>query len=135
MTRINLIPANELSDQWLIAEYRELPRVLKGNFNTENAPTRYKLGRGHIKWARQYGLFLCKRFASLVKEMQYRGFKTSFNADLGKYITNDIKNDYEPDLTDLQANKDRLIEKYKQKPNFYKWTKREKPSYLQAEKR
>lgn len=29
MTRINVIPVSELSDQHLIAEYRELPRVLK----------------------------------------------------------------------------------------------------------
>lgn len=32
MTRINVVPVEELSDAWLIAEYRELPRVLKGNF-------------------------------------------------------------------------------------------------------
>ena len=31
MTRINVIPPAELSDQHLIAEYRELPRVLKQN--------------------------------------------------------------------------------------------------------
>ena len=29
MTRINLIPVKELSDQHLIAEYREIPRVIK----------------------------------------------------------------------------------------------------------
>lgn len=27
MTRINLLPASELTDQHLIAEYRELPRI------------------------------------------------------------------------------------------------------------
>ena len=26
--------------------------------------------------------------------------------------------------------KNRLIEKYNKKPNFYKWTKRSKPEYL-----
>lgn len=133
MTRINLIKPSELSDQWLIAEYRELPRVLKGKFNTSNAPIRYKLGTGHVKWARQYGLFLQNRFTKLIKEMQYRGFKTNFNDDLCKYITNDIKNDYKPDLADLTINKERLIEKYKEKPNFYKWTKREKPKFLKTQ--
>lgn len=44
MTRINVVPTNELSDAWLIAEYRELPLVLKGNFSIKDAPNRHKLG-------------------------------------------------------------------------------------------
>ena len=44
MTRINVVPVEELSDAWLIAEYRELPRVLNGNFSIKDAPNRSKLG-------------------------------------------------------------------------------------------
>lgn len=130
MTRVNVVSPKELSDQWLLAEYRELPRVLKGNFSILNAPKQYKLGEGHVAWARYFALYTNARFKEIIKEMQYRGFKTSFNADLGKYITNGIKNDYRPNLNDLRVNRDRLIERYKANPKVHKWTKRTKPSYL-----
>ena len=45
MTCINVIPVQELSDQHLIAEYHELPRVLKQDIDTTNAPERYRLGK------------------------------------------------------------------------------------------
>ena len=130
MTRVNIVPVEELSDQWLIAEYRELPRVLKGNFSIENSPTTYQLGKGHVKWARKHAIYTDRRMYSIISEMHYRGFKTSFKPDLHKYITNDMKNDYSVNSKDLQINKDRLIEKYSMKPSFYTWTKRVKPSYF-----
>ena len=130
MTRINLVPVEELSDQWLIAEYRELPRALKGNISIKDAPNHYVFGKGHMKWARKYALFTSNRMKEIVKEMHYRGFKTNFSADLSKYITNELKNEYTPSLVDLKLSRDRLIFKFNKKPNFYRWTKRNKPEYL-----
>lgn len=130
MTRINLVPVQELSDQWLIAEYRELPRALKGNISIKDAPNHYVFGKGHMKWARKYALFTSKRMEEIVEEMHYRGFKTNFSADLSKYITNELKNEYTPSLADLKLSRDRLIFKFNKKPNFYRWTKRNKPEYL-----
>lgn len=130
MTRINLVPVQELSDQWLIAEYRELPRALKGNISIKDAPNHYVFGKGHMKWARKYALFTSKRMKEIVEEMHYRGFKTNFSADLSKYITNELKNEYTPSLADLKLSRDRLIFKFNKKPNFYRWTKRNKPEYL-----
>ena len=130
MTRINLVPVQELSDQWLIAEYRELPRALKGKIDIKDAPDNYVLGNGHMKWARKYAIYTKNRMNEIVNEMIYRGFKPNFSSDLSQYITEDMKNDYKPDLKDLQVSKNRLIEKYNKKPNFYRWTKRNKPSYL-----
>lgn len=66
MTRINVVQTNELSDAWLIAEYIELPRVLKDNFSIKDAPNRYKLGTGHVKWARKHALFVLDIYHSLV---------------------------------------------------------------------
>lgn len=130
MTRVNVVPVQELSDQWLIAEYRELPRCLKGNISIKDAPDHYVLGKGHMKWARKYNVFICNRMEEIVEEMHYRGFKTNFSANMNKYISNDMKNQYKVNLNDLQLNKNRLIEKYNKKPNFYRWTKRNKPDYL-----
>lgn len=130
MTRINVVPVEELSDQWLIAEYRELPRVLKGNFSIKNASDKYILGKGHVKWARKYAIYTNSRMNKIVEEMLYRGFKPKFSSDLSMYISKDMENDYNPDLNDLKINKTRLIERYNRKPHFYKWTKRQKPDYL-----
>lgn len=126
MTRINVIPVEELSDQHLIAEYRELPRVLKQNININDAPETYKLGTGHVKWAKRHTKYVETRFFQLVKEMQYRGFQTKFtNID---NIHNDGIN-YQVTKSDIQINKLRIIEKLNKKPTFYRWTKRETPKW------
>lgn len=130
MTRINIVPVEELSDQWLVAEYRELPRCLKGKISIKDAPDHYVFGKGHMKWARKYALYTSNRMKQIVEEMHYRGFKTNFSADLSQYITDDLKNDYRPSLIDLQLSKERLRYKYNKKPLFYRWTKRSKPEYL-----
>lgn len=130
MTRINIVPVEELSDQWLVAEYRELPRCLKGNTSIKDAPDHYVLGKGHVKWARKYNIFTCNRMKELVKEMHYRGFQTNFSDNLDKYIVNLKKINYMSTLSDLQINRNRLIYKYNMKPNFYRWTKRDKPEWL-----
>lgn len=130
MTRINVVPVEELSDQWLIAEYRELPRALKGNISIKDAPNSYKLGKGHVKWARKYGLFTYNRYLKIIKEIKFRGFKINFIGDLYKYILDESKNDYKVNLSDLEINKQRLIIKYNTKPTFYRWTNRTKPNYL-----
>ena len=54
MTRINLVPPEELCDQHLLAEHRELTRipnaVAKGKFHLKGQPTEYKLGEGHVRF-------------------------------------------------------------------------------------
>lgn len=129
MTRINLIPVWELSDQHLIAEYRELPRVIKQIIDIKNAPIQYKLGAGHMKWASLHNVFCMKRYYELCKEMEYRGFKVSFPAkDLEKYmITKRL--DYIPNENDIKISRDRIIEKLNMKPDWYKWTGRNVPDY------
>ena len=132
MTRINLVSPVELSDQHLIAEYHELPRVLKQNINTTNAPKRYCLGKGHVKWAKSRSLFLHVRYLELVNEMLYRGFKVNYSwRELidGYPVKPSDDNFYISTKEDVALNKARLIEKYKLKPDWYKWTKRNKPEY------
>ena len=70
MTRINVVPVNELSDQHLIAEYRELPRVIKQQINVTDAPENYVLGTGHVKWARTHIWFVMDRYEELCNEMK-----------------------------------------------------------------
>lgn len=55
MTRINLVPPEELCDQHLLAEHRELTRipnaVAKGKYHLKGQPAEYKLGEGHVRFS------------------------------------------------------------------------------------
>lgn len=129
MTRINVVPAPELSDAWLLAEYRELPRVLKQPVNITDAPARYQLGTGHVKWARKHGVFVCKRMDQLVQEMCYRGFCPTYTRGLRAFLTPEML-DYTVTAQDLQLNRARLKHKYQLRPHVHVWTRRVKPTYL-----
>lgn len=76
MTRINVgIQPAALCDQHLIAEYRELPRMVAFSHTTSVIPdVPFTLNTGHMKSCVRYGAFLASRHASLVAEMQSRGF-------------------------------------------------------------
>lgn len=136
MTRINVIDVKYLSDQWLLAEYRELPRViLQEHIYIGDAPEKYKLGRGHVKWAVLHANYCLYRYYKICEEMKYRGFKVNYPyEDLDKYAEdNQIRlysKNYCPTDDDIKINQQRLIEKYNLKPNFYRWTKREIPDFL-----
>lgn len=136
MTRINIISVKELSDQWLLAEYRELPRViLQQHICIDNAPEKYCLGKGHVKWAVLHANYCLWRYYKICEEMKFRGFKVNYDyKDLDKYADdNQIRlysKAYIPDENDIETNKQRLIEKYRLKPMWYKWTKRDKPEWL-----
>lgn len=128
MTRINVIPVSELSDQHLIAEYHELPRVLKQNINTADAPEKYCLGRGHMKWAKRYALYIRGRYGELCREMLLRGFTVNYYTDA--FDASLYKHWYYPTPEDIELNRQRIREKYNMKPNWYRWTKRTKPEWL-----
>lgn len=135
MTRINVVPVEELSDQHLLAEYHELPRVIKQYCYTGLAPRKYILGKGHVKWARRHMHYVLSRYKELWDEIKYRGFKLNYPyEELADYTSKNVIGwpfylDYTPTPKDFYINIDRLVEKYKLKPSFYKWTKRNKPDY------
>lgn len=133
MTRINVISAKELSDQWLIAEYRELPRVIKQHIDIRNAPEIYCLGKGHVKWAKLHSWWCLCRYEEICNEMIYRGFTVNYPYEdlLNLLYGSNCGCGYVVTLDDIILNRQRLIEKYKMKPNYYRWTNREKPKYFQ----
>ncbi|MBN1324667.1 MAG: pyrimidine dimer DNA glycosylase/endonuclease V [Alphaproteobacteria bacterium] len=139
MTRINLIPVSELSDQHLMAEYRELPRiingVLMGKFNRTNIPKKYVLGAGHIKFFTNKLIFLQKRYEEIYTELVYRKFKlnSKYNPNnlLAKILeANTLDEKYSFSDDEIALSKQRIIEKVQKKPLWYKWTGRRKPDYL-----
>lgn len=135
MTRINVVPVKELSDQHLIAEYHELPRVFKKKINIADAPEKYCLGKGHVKWAKKHINFVAHRFGDLLYEIRFRGFKTKYDDDNHLFglmwaASSLVVSDYKPTDEDMELNRQRIREKYQLKPSWYRWTKRQKPDWL-----
>ena len=104
MTRINsAIPPKNLTDQHLIAELRELPRIFtavgkrveKGT-GFEDLPDRFTLGKGHVKFFYNKTLFLQRRHAILRKEYSKRfnkdwKFKPEWSHEWQTYIPTELE--------------------------------------------
>ena len=134
MTRINLVDPSELSDQHLVAEYREifmvgssLQRSLKSK-NWEktlaNIPKKYTLNKGHVTFFYNKGKYLYKRYELLIKEMKNRGMNPDSER---KFKTeqwpDELFNDWEPELDDYKVIRARIKEKIEMKPDWYRFTK------------
>ena len=137
MTRINLVPITELSDQHLVAEYREifmvgpsLQRSLKSpnwNKTKETLPKEFTLNKGHVKFFYNKGKYLYNRYLELIKEMKNRGM----NPDpLRKFKReqwpDELFNDWMPSVKDLEIIRERIQLRIKQKPNWYRWNQNER---------
>jgi deoxyribonuclease (pyrimidine dimer) len=138
MTRINLVPPEELHKKHLVAEYHELPRVFtyvrmqlaKGKDPAKiKAPTEYTMGDGHVKFFYTRLGFLLNRQADLIIEMTRRKIKVRFDdvKGLAEGIPDHLMGDYEPTPEALAINRERLAQRLAemdQKP------KRPVPSHL-----
>lgn len=87
MTRINLIPPQQLSRKHLVAEYRELPRIFNCVRKAQaqglhprdiDIPRQYTLGTGHMKFFYDKLYFLGMRYIALVDEMRTRNYAVTF---------------------------------------------------------
>lgn len=83
MTRINVVPVEELHPKHLVAEYREIVRVFalvrkrveaKKNVCWD-IPIEYTLGAGHVKFFFNKLFYVLCRYKELTKEMIRRGYK------------------------------------------------------------
>ena len=134
MTRINLVDPSELTDQHLVAEYREifmvgssLQRSLKSK-NWEktlaNIPKKYTLNKGHVTFFYNKGKYLYKRYELLIEEMKNRGMNPDSER---KFKTeqwpDELFNDWEPEPDDYKVIRARIKEKIEMKPDWYRFTK------------
>lgn len=80
MTRINVVPPEELAGKFLVSEYKEIVRVFslarKAQYEMHKVkqPKEYSLGTGHVKFFYDKLGFVSDRYDSLCKEMQDRGY-------------------------------------------------------------
>lgn len=113
MTRINCVPVQELSKEHLLAEYRELPRVRHAypRKTPPNIPSTYRMGKGHVTFFFDKGIWLEKRHSNLVDEMRRRGYKTNIPRLRLSHWKDECMNNWTPDENDLLINRRRIKER------------------------
>lgn len=132
MTRINTIDPRLLTDQHLMAEYREMPMVhaalsrslssLRG-VDLSTLPPVYTLNKGHVRFFYNKGKWLYERYTALVRELEFR----NYDLDPGRVVNwnvfrdNNLFGDWEPNATAHRVNVERIIERVKAKPQWYRY--------------
>lgn len=151
MTRINLVPPAELTDQHLFAEFREIKMIPKSlarsllaaqkrcvcmpgwsDPNTDygvllvirNIPSFFTLNKGHVSFFYNKGAYLRDRYWALRFELLNRG--VNFNqADKfdpdGVMLHPAFNGDYVPTHAALAIIRARIAEKIAMKPTWYRY--------------
>lgn len=132
MTRINsAIAPRKLTDQHLLAELRELPRIFtavnkridKGK-SFDDIPKQFCLGTGHTKFFYDKILFLLFRYKSLRLEYSLR-FNSEYHTTIDKIKENshNLMNDHTPTVNEKWLLVDRIsirIYESSQIPRYYR---------------
>ena len=129
MTRINIVPVEELTDQHLMAEYREIFMIgsalqisLKSkNWDPKRIPDKFTLNTGHVTFFYDKGQYLYKRYQQIQKELT----KRNFNLDKSRLFKvtqfpTEYYNDWEPTKEDQAIVLQRIEERIQQKPEWYR---------------
>lgn len=101
MTRINAsIRPIQLTDQHLLAEIRELPRILNtiksGKAKVENKTDMFKLGTNHTTFFYGRLKYLVERHKDLVNEATLRRFNVMDYSESYKDLPKHLYNDWKP---------------------------------------
>lgn len=116
---------NVLADQHLLAEFREL-NIVYGSLKSNNfqikskIPDKFSLQKGHINFFKNKLVYLKRRHDEIVKEMHVRGFKTEMKFYDFEHLDFSFKNDWTPTLEDSMIVRQRIVEKIKMKPEWYR---------------
>lgn len=136
MTRINLVPPEELMDQHLFAEFREIkmvPKSLRRSIAARGrddvlrkVPAAYTLDTGHVSFFYDKGEYLRKRYEALKTELERRGI--NFNRDslldpdgVFNALERNFNQDYDPTPEALAIIRTRIAEKIALKPHWYRY--------------
>ncbi len=144
MTRINTVHPSDLTDQWLLAEWRELPRIVNElekhpqRFNIKKIPKQFTLNTGHVTFFRDKLLFLAKRHRELKRELRKRNIKHDKRIKVElHYLPSHIKtfacNDWEPNQEDHSLLIERLQERFDLRKKAYHLTEGTNKSVINCE--
>lgn len=135
--RVNVLHPIFLTDQHLVAEYREVkmgPKALSRSLYSKNGVNKnkispvYTLNTGHTYFFYDKNKFLERRLGIIIKEMQLRGFQTnhinliddSYNYHEDTF-NEEWWNDWQPDEYALNINRKRIWKRVDEKIGWYKF--------------
>lgn len=135
MTRINVIDPQYLTDQHLMAEYRELPMVMgslrrtlasRNGWQQSKVPTSYKLDTGHVYFFTNKGKWLERRYHALIDELKLRGYSIDPKrvADFSVFHDAGLYGDWVADMNAVQINSVRIKQRILDKPDWYRYHRR-----------
>lgn len=117
----------ELCDQHLFAEYRELPR--EWGKVTKKVPVEFRLGSGHLLWCRHFQGMLYDRYVAIVKEIQFRGKWNISYPDPPVEAANGLR----PPQSEIDKARPIVLARIKERLSTMKvpptWTKRNVPQH------
>lgn len=113
MTRVNLIPPSELHRLHLVAEYREIPRIMKDAWILPRYPASYGFGTGHMKFFYNKLLFILRRHRALVEEMERRGYQAEYQhlCELLLQKPVELWNDWVPSQEEVDMSRARISQR------------------------
>lgn len=122
MTRINVVPVEELTDQHLRAELRELTRipncVVSGKFKLDgDYPKQYTLGQGHVRFFIPKLGWLKQRHQQLMNEVTKRGFVVNDYWPCG--VPERFMNDWQPNESAILINRQRILDRWPANAKYY----------------
>ena len=149
MTRINLVPVQDLADQHLFAEWREIkmvPAALRRSLKTRKIgdilagiPLRYTLNKGHVTFFFNKMKFLTERYELLTEELVNREYNINADPDF-RIFCGDLphefnKIDWQPDNKEIAINVERILLRISEKPDWYKYySEKLEPSFYERYK-
>ena len=130
MTRINIIDPALLSDQHLVAEYRETPMVpaalkrtlaSKRGYSRNRVPKQYTLNTGHVTFFYDKLGYLSKRYDQLVSEMLVRGMRPDLHRELNfDGIPQECFGDWTPTKPEQRVVVERISLRLRQRGDWYR---------------
>jgi deoxyribonuclease (pyrimidine dimer) len=135
MTRINLVHVQDLADQHLFAEWRELKMVpakvrknLANAVPMDNLPKQYTLSTGHVRFFYDKLGWLYLRFQDLTKELRARDYNIPSDFEINAYgiflheMPDDLVNSrWIPSNEEIKINVKRIEERLNQRPDWYRY--------------
>lgn len=118
MTRVNLVDPETLIDEHLVAEYREIKRIVNNPPKNNNIPTDYVLGKGHVTFFKDKLDYIRYRHKLIVVEMKRRNI--TVNIELDGPTTNDL---WQPNQEEIMMSATRIMDRIitmKKEPHYNK---------------
>lgn len=135
MTRVNLVNVQDLADQHLFAEWREIkmvPAALRRSLKTRNVkdiiksiPKRYTLNEGHVAFFFDKMHFLYDRYVQLTEELLNRNYNIQMH-DMDEIFYKDIPEEFrsvewQPEIDEIQVNVERIVIRLNERADWYKY--------------